>query len=95
MSKIIGKIVCVTNRGFFFVEVRNPATGELVRYFGLDKNVIRQIPEEVERGCPARFTPEPNFKATRPNQLPLALEVEIFPRGTFPVANPETAEVRQ
>ena len=92
MTRIVGKIMHVTSRGFFFIETKNPATGELSRYFGLLKNVVRQYPEEIQRGCPARFVPEPNFTPSRPDQLPLATEIEIFWPNTSPVANPQTPE---
>ena len=99
-SRVVGKVMhAVTSRGFFFIEVKNPISGELTRYFGLLKNIIRQYPEEIERGCPVRFVPETDFQPTRPNQLPLATDIEIFWPNTSPVANlpsaPGSKEARQ
>jgi hypothetical protein len=93
-NRVVGKIMhAVTGRGFFFIEVKNPETGELSRYFGLLKNVVRQYPDDIERGCPVRFIPESDFKPSRPEQLPLATQIEIFWSGTHPVANPQTENV--
>lgn len=78
MSPLVGRLIFWKPLQYGFIEIHNRQTGELTRFFLVQRNIVKQFAEVVEVGCVVKFHIAPNFRPSRPGELPHALDAEVY-----------------